>query len=267
MQQWHITLTSSHRQTLFQTEQELRAAVRTIDRVAGDCVIMFCIVDDHTHVWVFAPADRIDALARSLRHALEPSAAVPLDVVYYKPVATRNHQRRMVPYLLDQLEHHGVKASPATWPGGCYQDLIGARKLDRFRFRLRQVLPRLRRDELDSAVGLAPGELRDATADEIRRAGAIGIAEAALASVAAGPVVTGHPRHVTRARRAAAHLAEAVGIRTVDLADAFDLPPRTVRRLVSEAADPDLVRAIRLQVALARLPLTRAADPSAAQAR
>ncbi len=250
MDQLHLTLASSNRATLFPTERLMRAAVRTVDRVVGDTAAMFVVVDSHVHVWIIAPEARIGILGGALRRALGHLSAAPIDLRYHRLLRTRSHQRNTVGYLLDQLEHHGIDAPPASWTGGCYQDLVGARLLDAFRPRIRQILPRLRREELDVAVRLAPGSLREATREQVRRAGAMGIADAAARALAAGPELVGRARPVTRARRAACHVATAAGIRTPELSDALALPMRTVRRLAQEVTEADLIRAVRLQISL-----------------
>jgi len=253
MDQIHLTLASARRATLFPTERLMRAAVRTLDRVVGDLAALFAIVDSHVHVWFTIVEARIGYVGGALQRALGRLSATPIDLRYHKPLETRRHQRNTVGYMLDQLDHHRIVAPPASWTGGCYQDLIGARLLDNFRPRIRQVLPRLRRDELDVAVRLTPGSLKEATPEQVRRAGAIGVVEASTRALAVGPKLVGRSRPVTRARRAACRVATAVGIRTPELSDALGLPMRTVRRLIDEVSETDLVRAVRLQISLADL--------------
>lgn len=255
MDQWHLTLSSSHRLTFFPTEQQMRAAVRTIDRIVGELAAMFCVVDDHVHVWFMTTVSRVGFITGALRRALGPLAAAVIDVVHHKPIAKRSHQRSMVGYLLDQLGHHRIDEPPALWSGACYQDLIGARRLERFRPRIRRLLPRLSRGDIDRAVGVAPGSLREATPEQVRRAASAGVVEAAAAALAVGPKLVGRARPVTLARRAACHVATAAGIRQTDLSEAMELPTRTIRRLLSEPAEPDLLRAVRLQLGLRSLNL------------
>lgn len=256
MEQWHLTLSSEHRKTLFSTEQLLRKAVRTLDRVVGDGAWLFSIVDSHVHSWLSATRARIGVVGGALRRALGAIAEAVIEVVHWRPVETRRHQRNMTRYLLDQLGHHGIDSAPQLWSGSCYQDLIGARILDRFRPRIRRILPRLHREDLDRAVGVEPCSLREATPEQLRRAGAIGIVEAAAAAFAVGPTLIGRARPVTRARRSASLVARSVEIRTADVADALELPARTVRRLLTEPVDATELRAVRLQVALRSPPLS-----------
>lgn len=254
MEQWHVTLSSTHRKTLFPLEHMLRAAVLVIDRVVGDVVLLFCVTDNHVHVWMLVAGDRVRYIGGLLRRSLRRVTEVPIDVVDCRPVATRGHELNMVDYLLGQLGHHGIDAFPPRWAGCCYQDLIGARRLDGFRPRIRQYLPRLHRADLDRVVGIEPDSLGEAAPADVRRAGPEAVVDAAARALAVGPELLGRPRRVTTARRAACHVATEARIRQIDIAQALALPPRTVRRLVSEPVAPELLSATRLQIAIAQLP-------------
>jgi len=255
MEQWHVTLSSTHRKTLFPLEHMLRTAVLVVDRVVGGVVLLFCVTDNHVHVWMLVAGDRVRYVAGLLRRSLNRVAEVPIDVVDCRPVERRSHELNMVDYLLGQLGHHGIDAFPPQWAGCCYQDLIGARRLDGFRPRIRQYLPRLHRADLDRVVGIEPGSLREATDADVRRAGPEAIVDAAARALAVGPELRGRTKRVTTARRAACHVATEARVRQIDIADALTIPTRTVRRLVSEPVPSELRSATRLQIAIAQVPV------------
>lgn len=124
-------------------------------------------------------------------------------------------------------------------------DLVGARLLGGFTpLALREALPRLTREAVWGAVGLAP--LDPAGDDRLAGLGVDGLVAAAQGAVGR-PALTGKLPDVVRARRAVAALGRRFGIPPGRTADVLGV---SVRAIQGVPADPALARAVRLWVAL-----------------
>jgi hypothetical protein len=249
MQQWHITLSSPRRAHLFPDEPRRRAAVCAIVRVASDCLLLFCVVDDHVHINVVCTESRMRLIRRSLVLSLSSLAGQRL-VSHTTLVENRAHLVRLVAYFLKQPGHHGLDFHPAIWSGSCFQDLIGARCIAGFTSRLSQELPRMREEELYSIVGLPPKKLEPAGRDAVRSAGAQRIVAACAAAVGTGPELVGRTASVAAARQLSVQLGQAAGIARAELAWALGLTPQRIGQLAVSSSDTRRIRAARLQLAL-----------------
>jgi hypothetical protein len=233
---------------LFPNEEGRRAAVRTLARIVGSLVVVFCFVDDHAHVVI--STKRFPAVAaRSLRSALDCISAAPLAPPHLKAVEDRAHLRNLVGYLLRQTDHHGLREHPATWSGSSFQDLVGARVIPEMSTRLGQLLPRFSMVDALGIVGIdeAPAPLEN---DEVRALGARRIVDAAAAAHAAPTSLTGRPPPVVAARRTAAHLAEACGVSRGEMQWALAVTDRSLRRIRGKAPSSAAIRATRIRLAL-----------------
>jgi len=136
MTYWHITIASENRMPLFPSEARRRQAVRAVVRVGSDCLVLFCIVDDHVHVLVVCAEERVGRVRAGLFSSLKPLTEAPLALPHAKPVRNRDHLQWLVQYFLTQPDHHGLCEELALYSGSCYLDLVGARRLPGWETRL-----------------------------------------------------------------------------------------------------------------------------------
>ncbi len=91
---------------------------------------------------------RIGRTRTSLVQVLRPLVAGKLAPPHARPVESRRHLSRLVPYVVGQTEHHRLPAQPALWSGSCFQDLVEAWCIGGARLRLWDLLPRERPEAL-----------------------------------------------------------------------------------------------------------------------
>ncbi len=210
-------------------------------RLAHDFPLLaWRVVDTHVHVLGLFDSAAVDEFARRLRiHLTGLHPGVPLLLSRRIPIQNQWHLAEAFGYVLRQDEHHGVASDPHQ-EGSAVVDLLGMRLLGSpLAARVREHLPRVRREHLlnhlgvsSLEVGLAPEHLHEATC-------------------AAFAVPTLDPRSavVVSARVAAVHAAHAE-LGTTGVADALQVAPRMVRRLLEVEAPPPAIRAVRLQMSL-----------------
>jgi len=250
MPSWHLTFSSDGRSALFPDEALRCRAVRTVLRVAGRQLLLFCIVDDHVHVVVLCEADRVGRLARALLLALRPVAGPALAPAFVRPVEGRSHLLWLVRYCLRQPLKHGIGVHPALWTGSCFLDLVGARVVEGFTPSLREALPRLRLRTLFEHVGLEARPLEPLDDQALRAVGSAHLVDAATAALAAPPDLAGNTPLVVTCRRAVAQLGRAADLSSQQLARALHVQPNAARRLADGVVDPRLLLAVRLRLAL-----------------
>lgn len=245
----HLTFSSVGRLVLFPDEARRRLAVRAVVRIAADRLVLFCVVDDHTHVVIVCEVGRERTVAGAIVRGLRALAAAPIASPHVQVVERRAHLSWLVPYSIDQTEHHGIEGHPALWSGSCFQDLVGARVIGATDARIRTALPRLSRSDFFRMAGLP--ELSPAADELVRRVGAARIVDASAAAVAADPSMRGIRADVVRARRASAQLGTSVGLSSAEMAWALGITARGVRKLAHEPCDAGAVSAARMQIAIA----------------
>ena len=259
MQATHANVAHPDRLALFPSEPQRLEAVRVIARVGGPRVPLFCLADDHAHFLVLAPPVRARLLVRSLVQALNYRLGFKLAPPFFKPVQSRTHFEGLFRYILDQTSHHDIQlaAHPALWPGSSFHDLVGARRLSGFDRRLlAEALPRWSDEPIFAAVGLRP--CRPVGDGALQAVGLEGLVEAAARAVGR-PDLLGRRTPVIRARRTLARTARELGFADRQIARALGCPRRTASHLAATArSDPDMSRALRLQVALHRAVQARA---------
>jgi len=249
---WHLTYATDGRHPIAADEEERRAAVRALGRCAGAETVLFCVVDDHLHLVLHASKQRAGRLAQALLVSLRALSTQRVDPAHIRPVETRSHLRSLVPYLLTQVEHHGLDEHPALYTGSCFPDLIGARLVEGLDVptRLREALPRFRLRAAYESVGLPPATLRPLSDTLVRAAGAARIVAASSAAFAAPELLSGRAAVIARARRCAAQLGHEVGLAAKEIAWALSVTPRAVRRLRAPALPATDLRAARIRLAL-----------------
>jgi hypothetical protein len=249
---WHLTYPADGRFPLFPDESSRRRAVRALARVAGQKMVLFCIVDEHVHVVLLTTGKKeASRLGVGILFALRPLASTHMEPPYPRPVTTRSHLNWLLRYVLTQPTHHGLQVSPVLWSGSCFQDLSGARVLDGLKLRIAEAIPRLQSREVLSIVGLPAGqELRPATNTELREAGAARVVAAVASALGVGPELAGNTPAIVRARRAAIAVCDQAGIARTEACWALGLSPRTARNLATKPGDPAASRAARVRLRL-----------------
>jgi hypothetical protein len=239
---WHITIRPATEQLLCTTDAERRRFARTVHRLGRDRgLFVFNVADTHGHLGVVC--DR--ATAGRLAHDLEAALGAALGLAggfapaRLSPLRDIWHRENAFFYILRQQAHHGLAADPFH-DGSALPDLLGLRVGAAWLpARVRALLPRVDRDRLLAVLGhaaLEPG------------ASAAGLAAAATAA-GCDDLHRKSPTAMA-AKVAAVAVGRGLGLTTGPVAMLLGLDPRTVRRLARLPADPDLVRAIMLQLGL-----------------
>lgn len=247
-----IILSSDGRNSLLPSEKDRRLAVRTLSRVAGGEIVVFSIVDDHIHIVALADRHRAGRLSQILGCALRAVSAVPMAPARIRPVGNRTHLTRLVPYLLNQVGHHGISCHPALWSGSCFQDIVGARIVRGLRLQIGEALPRVTMTEICRAVGIEAREIGPVPDADVRAAGGDALGAAVASALAVGPELEGKSRRVVFARRIAVQMGRSVGIPGVEIARGLGIDSRTVRRLAGGQANPAVERAVRIRLSIER---------------
>lgn len=255
---WHLGFSTDGRHPLFSSEQQRRAGVRALVRVAGRDMALFSLVDDHVHAAVIGDRQRKAYLCRTILVALRKITSTGVLPAHVKPVLTRRHMQWLVTYLLTQVTKHGLRAHPATWTGSCFPDLIGARRLPGLELRLEEALPRYRLRDAQGAVGLTSDPLKPYTDEQVRLVGTARLANAAAAAGCVGPNLSGRTAEVVAIRRAVAGLGVHAGLAARDIGLTLGISPHTVRRLGRQSQDAALHDAVRLRLHLEDLAATHA---------
>jgi hypothetical protein len=259
MQPWQLTTSSITRHALFPSEAQRREAVRAVVRVCERELVQFCIVDDHVHVVVLCDRARCGHMARGLKLALAPIAAVPINPVRIGTIHGRNHMTEIHRYVLQQPAHHDLSVHPALWSGSCFLDLVGARWIPGLRLRLVDVLPRLSVTDSLACVGLRGWTPAPAESTQVRSLGSRALVDAAAAACAASPELTSRCAEVSRARRVACVLARQAGVPISEMSWALGVHPGSARKLAGSDVEPQALAAARTYLALEQA--VRAAPP------
>lgn len=248
MRCWHLTFTDPLRHTFFPGEAGLRAAVRTVGRVARDKLVIFSIVDDHVHLVLACREEHVRRSGRDLLFAFRPLSEVEISPPHIRQVDGRRHLENLIRYLLLQPEKHGMPGPTALWSGTCLPELVGARI--GIRLCLSDVLPRFRLREVFPTLGLPAQPIQPVSNADIRRLGAGRLVSAGLAAACLPPEPQGQGELLVRARNAISRLAWQADIPASEVAFANGVAPRSVYR--HRAAPPDslLEHAVRMRLAL-----------------
>lgn len=264
MPYFHITLASRGRATLFPRENELRAAITKLVKVADDAQLLFDIVDDHLHdVVETQDLEGAIRLSRRIRLSLRSIASAPFYARDIAPVKTRAHLKALVRYVLTQPEHHGLSVHPALWTGSCFADLAGTRWLSSVKVRLKEALPRLSWRELLEMVGLPYDPLVPPSDEALASAGVERIAAAAAAAINVSSELKGNGAGALLARRCAAALVKRSGLRLDQLERCLGWSARSITRRAAAPLPKAALLAVRRRLALEDL-VARSRQPTAA---
>ena len=241
---FHLVVRSRSGAQLAATATKRRQLARIVLTVSKDFALLaFGLADNHLHLYPVEERGRTHELGRRLCIALSRGLAVAggLFTSLIKPVADSSHAYKLFDYVLRQGMRHQLDSDPLLEATNV-PDLLGLRPLGvRTALLVRRHLPRVARKQLLGLLGVESLEPADEPLDAVVEAG---LAAAALTTLDGGQA----SRQLRRA------VAEVVGKRLPRprLARLLALQPRSLRRILSEAAPRELVQAIRLQLDLRR---------------
>ena len=236
----HVILRLGDDRVIAPSRAERRRWARRLCSLARDVpIVAWKLADTHLHLVVLTDRAGVDALVRRLRiwvtSALRPG--VSLEVQRTKPLSGQSHLEAAFHYALRQDIHHGVETD-LMQDASALPDILGLRVLSpELPLRVREHLPRLRRDAL--LAHLAVPALEVALHAEH-------LLESALAAFAIDAM--GLDKVDVQARRAA--IAAAAGLGPTRIADLLGVTPQAVCRLARAPVSAPDVRAVRLQMAL-----------------
>lgn len=221
-----------------------RVARAVLERRDEFGLLGFRLADTHLHTLLATDRRGGAEFCRRVEIALQQGRA-PLpgfSRVHVTPVHSQRHLGKAFEYILDQEKHHGTDLDPLH-EASIVPDLLGLRPLGRFvAEHVHRHLPRTTRTRLLNALAVSSLTPANTPVDLLPTA-----AEAA----ACIPSLKGSSPAAVEARAAVVQLA-ASRLRTPALAAMLGCTPRSVNRLRRRPADPNLVRAIQLQLDLRR---------------
>ena len=250
MRTFHLAFASFGRHPPFAGQVDLRAAIRSIARVASSHLLLFGIAGEHTHIVLRCDRRGAGLLARSLLKSLRAVARdALLEPARLQPVDDQDQLWWLHDYLLQLPARTGVGVHPALWEGSPLADLLGARWLPGFEVDPTAFLPGWEPARACAVVGLAQHPAPPTLA-QVRLLGMGRIAAAAAAATAAHPSSSGRTATEVMARRAAARLAQRAGLPRSELSWAFGQTRRTAYRLAGAPLPAAVLGAVRMRLAL-----------------
>jgi hypothetical protein len=244
----HHVFSASGKLPPFNTERRVLLAVRNLLRLGGDAVALFCVVPSHVHVLL--DAEQPGLVAGSLLRSFRAAGAESFTPAHCTPVENKGHLLWLArDYLVTQPERHDLPGHPALWPGSCFLDLVGARRVPGFTLALLRILPSYKVRTAHDALHLPHEPLRPCSLPALRDAGPHRIMAAAGAAVAL-PMPLGRGRLETQARQTAAALCDQAEFSTRSIAQALGVQVASARRLVRKGAPPRLCQAVRKRIQL-----------------
>ena len=230
--------------------RERRTVARVVlaqGAIAG--LYVFSLPDTHLHMGARCEDLEPGELCRRVGISLKRQLGLDKGFVLYPPIAVRDqrHQEQLLRYILTQHQHHRVLADPFRESSNL-PDLLGLRAIGASYTaqNLGRLLPRLSRETLLGWLG-APWLRPDTTS--MRSEDLAGALAQAACRAACLPDLRGsHPLTVA-VRRAATQVA-LDRLSVAQLAPHLGVAPRTLMWLRHRPADPELVHAIRMQLAL-----------------
>lgn len=237
---FHVMIRSNDRLPLARNRAEGLAITNAALRIGQrHGLALFRLVDHHAHALVSAPRPSAGRFARHLECAAGYAVDSAFEPARIERIDDQRHLDNTVRYILRQHQHHGTSLDP--WSEWCnLPDLLGMRPAGAHTIApLRALAPRLTGAELRAMAGWP--DIEPAARPEFLLA-------SVSAAAGSGPPLGREPLHV--ALRVAAN-ALARRLLSPPEIDALLLQSeRTGRRLRARPADPDLARALALQMGL-----------------
>jgi len=251
MNLWQLTITGADLRPPFPEESRRREVVRTIARVVGEEVVLFCVLQDQVQLVVICDRRSSGRIRQACLVAFNAVSGVPLHMDRAKPISERRHLAWLAKHTMSLFGHSDtVPVHPALWSGSCFPDLIGARSVKGLRMRLGEALPTFHARDAFKAVGLPLRELNPADALAVRAAGASRVASAVAAAWAVGPVLKGLTDPAVQTLRRTVSLCRWAEIENAETASALSKSARTVQRMAERPVPLVRLKPARLRLAL-----------------
>ena len=232
-------------------QQRLLVAHSVLGRSPDFGLLCFALPDTHLHMEAMNDELACGELARRVEISITRSLKLPVGFAppYLKPIYDQDHLRKTFFYDLNQLRNHNVLHTDPLGLATNIPDLLGMRLLGRnTRAQMEAWLPRVQDSALLACLGIGALPEGDLPLDLL--------AEAAAAAVGV-PALVGRSEPVRQARRAAVAVADGA-LPWTALARQLGACVSMVRKLRRQPADPDLVKATRLQLLLRQARATSA---------
>jgi hypothetical protein len=250
---FHMMFRTDDDRVLAPSPGQRRALAQSVYRVAAPFPLLgFGAADNHLHLEVLGGRQAAGVLAHRVMCSLHWSLGISVSFfpVRYKPLESQHHLRSTFHYALNQRNRHGVQSDPFL-DASSLPELLGLRVLPTGAIGLvREHLPRTQRCELLPHLG--PTQLEPAGDDHIHTlltASRTDLLRDAAAGAGGLGDLSGNQPGVVAARVALIQvMAPSSPTRTI--AAVVERHATAVRRLRASPPDPQLQRAVRLQLAL-----------------
>lgn len=257
----HLTYTSVGRLPFFPDVIDYRKALH---KLAGlrHLLALFSMVDEHLHQAAFTNSSAASKVSSSTKRTLAPVTATRFARdTNIRTVGHRGYMEYLLRYFLKQPSKHNSPGHPALWEGSCFLDLIGARLVKGLTLDIRRALPRFQEVDAYEHVGLPRVALTPVDPAVIGEAGALRLASAASAALAARPDLSGNAPTETTARRAIAHLGRWAGLHDSEIAAAMRVDRRSLRRLLARQVERKTLDVVRMRIGLENAVAAATAGP------
>ncbi len=253
---WHSNTHLHDRRVIARDVAARRRLARSVIRIGADFgLLAFRCSGTHLHFLTVCARSDLGRMAQRLAESLRRGLNLPLGFapLFVKPVDSQSYLRNAFEYVVANTERHEVSYDPLH-EAAMLPDLLGLRLCGADALKLvGEYLPNVTRKNLLGYYSL--GQLEPATEAQFLRdsaAAALGLRD-----------LEGRGAESLRARAALVHAA-GEGLSASQLAQLAGVSKRSLRRLRARPREPELVRAVQLQVALRQAHaqrLERAGDP------
>ncbi len=248
---YHLMFRLLDDRVLVPSTAKRRLLARVTYRMAEPAgLVVFGVADTHLHLALRASRARAGKLAHdlccALHFAVEPQQL--FERTRIKPIETQRHLENVVGYAFRQKWHHGIQVD-ALRDGTSLPELLGLRVLSAsIVMRVRELLPRMRRQDLLQLLGLPALEAVDSLEPDLDSPGMVLDAAAGAFGL---PALGGRSKDARSAAAALLRLPAPADLRRAFIAE-LSLDRSTVWRLGRASVPAEHLRALRLQLGLRR---------------
>jgi len=221
MSLWHWMVRTADGLPIFVDRAMRLRAIRHLARYLGARTLWFGFSDNHVHFVIEADPGKIRRIGRDLVGILRRLSARTFQPPFAQPIENQRHLLNCWPYVVANLDRHGVPGNALLDDGSGLADVIGARILPGFDpTTWAKFLPR--RGIADKLVELKlPANAGDTAPIElVRELGAVALARAAAACVGWVDLTSDAPL-VVHARAAVVDLGFSAGVARAEIGHAL----------------------------------------------
>ena len=253
---WHVNTHLQDRRVIARDVAARRLLARSVVRSGEDYgLLAFRCSGTHLHYLATCSRAEVGRMAQRIAESLRRGLGLPVGFapLFAKPVDSQSYLRNGFDYVVANTERHELSYDPLH-EAAMLPDLLGLRLCGACAHKLvAEYLPNVTRKNLLGYYTL--GQLEPASESQFLRVSA--------AAALGLPDLDGRSVEVLRARAALVHAA-GEGVAVSELAQAAGVSKRSLRRMHARQPEPELVRAVQLQVALRQAHaqrLERAGEP------